>query len=57
MLVLNCTVCGNKLKKFIKNQEESRLLSTLVIRTSVSNIPVLGDILFIKAKISYFFLL
>ena len=46
MLLSNCAICGKKKSKFIKNQEASGLLSKLGIRTPLSNIPLIGDILF-----------
>ena len=39
-----------KTSTFIKKQEASRLLSNLGIRTSLSKIWLLGDILFQKYK-------
>ena len=45
MLVSNCAVCGKKKSRFIKNQEATRLLIKLGIRTALSNIPLIGDIL------------
>ena len=41
----NCTIRGNKKSKFIKKHEASRLLSSLVIKTLLSKIPVVGPIL------------
>ena len=46
MLVSNCAICGKKKLRLIKNQEASRLLNKLGIRTPLSNIPWIGDILF-----------
>ena len=45
MLLSNCSICGGKKSIFIKNQEPKRLLSNLGIRTSLSKVPILGDIL------------
>ena len=39
-------VCGSKESKFIKEQEAKGLLSNLRIRTPLSKIPLLSDILF-----------
>ena len=39
-------MCGSKKLKFIKEQQAKRLLSNLGLRTPLSKIPVLGDILF-----------
>ena len=36
----------SKKSRFIKNQEAKGLLSNLGIRTSLSELPILGDILF-----------
>ena len=38
MLLSQCSVCGNKKSKFIKEQEAKRLLSSLGIRTPLSKI-------------------
>ena len=42
----HCDICGSKKSKFIKKQEASGILSSVGIRTHLSKIPVLGDILF-----------
>ena len=39
-------ICGSKKSRFIKNQEAKGLLSNLGLRTSLSKVPLLGDILF-----------
>ena len=44
MLLSNCAICSSK--KFVKNQEGNGLLSNLGIRTPLSKVPILGDILF-----------
>ena len=46
MLSSNCTICGKKKSRFIKNQEASKLLSKLGIRTPLNNVSLIGDILF-----------
>ena len=46
MTLSKCTICGSKKSRFIKNQEVKGLLSNLGIRTPLSKIPLLGDILF-----------
>ena len=46
MILSKCTICGGKKSRFIKNQEVKGLLSNLGIRTPLSKIPILGDILF-----------
>ena len=38
--------CNSKKSRFIKNQEAKRLLSILGVKTPLSKIPILGDILF-----------
>ena len=39
-------ICGSKKSRFIKNQEAEGLLSKLGIRTPLSKVQILGDILF-----------
>ena len=39
-------VCGNKKSRFMKEQETKGLLSNLGIKTPLSKIPLLGDLLF-----------
>ena len=46
MLLSSCAICNSKKSKFIKNQETKGLLSNLGIRTPLSKVPLLGDILF-----------
>ena len=46
MLSSKCALCGNKKSIFIKEQEAKGLLSNLGIRTPLSKIPILGDVLF-----------
>ena len=41
-----CAVYGNKKLRFIKEQEAKGLLSILGLKAPLSNIPLLGDILF-----------
>ena len=45
MLLLKCAVCDSKKSNFIKQQEASRLLSSLGISAPLSKIP-LGTLLF-----------
>ena len=40
MLLSKCAVCDSEKSKFIKQQEASRLLSSLGIKTSLSKIPL-----------------
>ena len=46
MLLSKCAVCDNKKSKFIKEKEASRLLSSLGIKTPLSEIPLVGPLLF-----------
>ena len=46
ILSSKCEVCDSKKSKFIKEQEASRLLSSLVTKTPVSKIPLVGPLLF-----------
>ena len=46
MVLSNCKICGSKKSRFIKNQEAKGLLSNLGIKTPLSKVPILGDILF-----------
>ena len=46
MILSNCTKCGSKKSRFIKNQEAKGLLSNLNIKIALSKVPILGDILF-----------
>ena len=46
MLLRKCAICGSKKSRFIKNQEAKESLSNLGIKTPLSDVPILGDILF-----------
>ena len=46
MILSKCAICGSKKSKFIKKQEAKRILSSLGIKTPLSKIPLLGDVLF-----------
>ena len=46
MILSKCTICGSKKATFINKQEAKGLLSNIGIKTPLSKIPVLGDILF-----------
>ena len=46
MILSKCAICGSKKSKFIKKQEANGLLSNLAIKTPLSKIPLLGDVLF-----------
>ena len=45
MILSKCAICGSKKSKFIKKQEAKGLLSNLVVRTHLSKIPILRDVL------------
>ena len=46
MILSKCTICGSKTSRFIKNQKAKGVLRKLGIKTPLSKIPILGDILF-----------
>ena len=46
MVLSKCTICGSKKSRFIENQEAKGLLSNLGIKTPLSKVPILRDILF-----------
>ena len=46
MILSKSAICGSKKSKFINKQKAKGLLSNLDIKTPLSKIPVLGDILF-----------
>ena len=45
MIFSKCAICGSKKSRFIKNQEIKGLFSNLGVRTPLSKVPILGDIL------------
>ena len=45
-ILSKCAIRGSKKSRFIKNQEAKGLLSNLGVRTPLSKVPILGDILF-----------
>ena len=45
-ILSKCAICDSKKSSFIKNQEAKGLLSNLGIKTTLSKVPILGDILF-----------
>ena len=47
MVLSNCAICNSKKSRFIRNQEAKGLLSNLGIRTRLSKVPILRDILFL----------
>ena len=46
MILLKCAICNSKKSKFINKKEAKGLLSKLGIKTPLSKILILGDILF-----------
>ena len=46
MVLSKCAICDSKNSRFIKNQETKGLLNNLGIRTPLSKVLILGDILF-----------
>ena len=46
MILPKCAICGSKISRFIKNQEAKGLLRNLGLRTPLSKVPILGEILF-----------
>ena len=46
MILSKCAICGSRKSKFIKKQEAKGILSSLGVKTPLSKIPLLGDVLF-----------
>ena len=46
MLLWKCPVCDSKKARFIKEQEDSGLLSSYGVMTHLSQIPLVGPLLF-----------
>ena len=46
MILSKCAICGSRKSRFIKHQEVKGILSKLGIKTPLSELPILGDILF-----------
>ena len=46
MILSKCAICGSRKPKFIKKQDAKGILSSLGIKTPLSKIPILGDVLF-----------
>ena len=42
MLLTKCDTCGNKMSRFMKEQEAEELLSNLGIKTPLNKIPLLN---------------
>ena len=45
MILSKCAICGSKKSRFIKKQEAKGLLSNLGLKTPLSKMPILGDVL------------
>ena len=45
MIISKCSICNSKKSTFIEEQEAKGLLIKLGIKTLLSKIPILGDIL------------
>ena len=46
IILSKCKIYNSKISRFIKQQEAKRLLSKLGIKTPLTKIPILGNILF-----------
>ena len=46
MILSECAICAAKKSRFIKKQEVKEILSSLGLKTLLSKVPLLGDILF-----------
>ena len=46
IILSQCAICGSKKSEFTKEQKAKGLLSNLGLKTPLSNIPILGDIVF-----------
>ena len=46
MILSKCAICSSKKSKFIKSQQAQGLLSNLGIKTPLSKVLLVGDILF-----------
>ena len=46
MILSKFAICGSRKSKFIKKQGAKEILSSLGIKTPLSKIPLLGDVLF-----------
>ena len=52
MLLFKCAICDSKNSRFVKEQETSRLLSRLRLKTILSKIRLFGGILFSRYRIN-----
>ena len=53
MILPKCATSGSKKSIFIKNQGAKGLLSNLGLKTPLSKLPILGDILLWSASLKY----
>ena len=54
MLLSKCAICDTTKSRFIKKQEANGFLSSLGIKTLLSKIPLLGNVLFEYNFIEWF---
>ena len=45
MVLSKCAICDSKKSRFMKNQQAKEILSNFGIKTPLSKVPILGDIL------------
>ena len=45
-MILKCAICGSKNSRFIKDQKAEGLLTNVGIRTPLSKVPLLGEMMF-----------
>ena len=46
MILSKCAICGCRKSRFIKRQDAKGILSSLGIKTPLSKMPLLSDVLF-----------
>ena len=46
MLSSKCAICGSKKSRFMKEQESKGFLNNIGLKTPISKIPILDDVLF-----------
>ena len=46
MYLSKCAICGSKESRFIKKQNAKGFLSNIGLKTPLSKIPILSDVLF-----------
>ena len=49
IILSKCAKCGSEKPWFMKNQEAKGLLSSLGLKTPLTKVPLLGDIMFQKS--------